>query len=203
MLSDPVVIVLLRQPRRHDPREQRADPYWEFGSFGTTGCHAKTLTNPRRAARLDGLRLAFAQGGPLGFRLVYLTPPVEARVYEGGCEAWWAPAEMPFRYACAPLLVDNDAGSDCPCLRDEVGTVNRTTWLGRFASRYRANCTPLPAALAAELVEVYDRHRASAGPAALASTYEEALPYPPPEIDAARAQSYHARLAGLGTRRGQ
>ncbi|MBK9033452.1 MAG: hypothetical protein IPL61_19670 [Myxococcales bacterium] len=73
-MSARVIIVVLRQPRSDE--DARTDPFFEFGSFGLTGCHAANLLHDEAA---DGARLAFAQGGPLGFRLVTLTPPVEVR----------------------------------------------------------------------------------------------------------------------------
>jgi hypothetical protein len=42
-----VIIVMLRQPRLDDPNEMRTDPLWEFGSFGCTGCHRKSLMTRR------------------------------------------------------------------------------------------------------------------------------------------------------------
>src|ERR1035438_6995686 len=64
-----VFIVHLRRPKsKCDPR---SDPFWEFGSFGMTGCHASNLMNPRNAQNLECARLAFVQGGPKGMRLVY------------------------------------------------------------------------------------------------------------------------------------
>jgi hypothetical protein len=62
--SAPVVLVLLRRPNRSNPREMRSDPFWEFGSFGCTGCHTTNLMNIRRADELAGVRFGFAQGGP-------------------------------------------------------------------------------------------------------------------------------------------
>ena len=61
-----VIIVMLRRPRKNDPRK---DPFFEYGSFGLTGCHRTNLLANKAAA---GCRLAFAQGGPSGFRLVML-----------------------------------------------------------------------------------------------------------------------------------
>jgi hypothetical protein len=43
-----VVVVLLRQPRK-DISEMRTDPFWEFGSFGLTGCHQRNLLHPKKA----------------------------------------------------------------------------------------------------------------------------------------------------------
>ena len=47
-----VVIVCLRQPIKDNPDEKRSDPFWEFGSFGCTGCHSTNLMNPRNANKL-------------------------------------------------------------------------------------------------------------------------------------------------------
>jgi hypothetical protein len=66
-------LVLLRRPKS-DPSESRDDPFWEFGSFGCTGCHAKLL-HPRKHGELTGAQLAFVQPERDGFRLVHVTPP--------------------------------------------------------------------------------------------------------------------------------
>ena len=109
-----VYIVHLRRPKMSDPNERRTDPLFEFGSFGCTGCHSDNLMHPKRLEQLRGARLAFAQGGPLGFRLVYLTPPLNPRAFEDRVEARWSPAEMPFRYANAPVLVRNSPPERLP-----------------------------------------------------------------------------------------
>ena len=43
-----VILVHLRRPRSRS--DKRDDPFWEFGSFGITGCHARNLLHPE-----DGL----------------------------------------------------------------------------------------------------------------------------------------------------
>jgi hypothetical protein len=101
-----VIIVHLRRPKSkaEDPKEMRSDPFWEFGSFGLTGCHDKNLMHPKNAAELNGVRFAFVQGGTKGTRLVHLTPPVKIVKHNKRIEARWSPAEMPFRYDIAPIL---------------------------------------------------------------------------------------------------
>ncbi len=42
-----VLVALLRQPRMERPNEMRSDPFWEFGSFGLTGCHKTNLMHPK------------------------------------------------------------------------------------------------------------------------------------------------------------
>ena len=57
--TSPVIIVLLRRPRR-DAAERRTDPMYEFGSFGCTGCHRGNLMNPDRIDR--SLKTLYATG---------------------------------------------------------------------------------------------------------------------------------------------
>lgn len=188
-----VIVVHLRQPKRSDPGESRSDPFYEFGSFGCTKCHSRNLMHPRRAHELDGARFAFAQGGPLGFRLVHLSPPARVVEHRDRCELVWTPAESPFRYDAAPVLVNADGESDFPALVRMLRGVFRETWPGRFSSAFRSRRTPLPAIVADEVVRVFDRKRAKATPEALAASYVDALPYPPNRPDDAR----EATLAGL------
>lgn len=172
-MTAPVTIVHLRRPRSDDPR---TDPLYEFGSFGLTGCHRTNLLADRDAA---GCRLAFAQGGDLGFRLVMVTPPVDIRELAHVCEAIWSPGAMPLRYETAPLLIDNDGTSDVDGMREFLDGVNRSTWRERFSSSFRTRKQPLDAALAASLVRAWDR--AIEDSAQCAEAYWEALPYWDPE----------------------
>jgi hypothetical protein len=50
-----VIIVHLRRPKTADPKESRSDPFWEFGSFGITGCHSENLMHPRNSRKLEGV----------------------------------------------------------------------------------------------------------------------------------------------------
>src|ERR1041384_295495 len=103
-------LVLLRRPRRWDPKEKRSDPFWEFGSFGTTGCHKTNLLRPKTARIVDGDQLAFAQGGSMGVRLVFVTPPVRRVLHRRFLEIRWEPCRMPLRYTTAPVLIQNPDG---------------------------------------------------------------------------------------------
>lgn len=198
-----VYIVMLRQPRRGDPNEMRSDPFWEFGSFGCTNCHARNLLNPKRVAELEGARLAFAQGGRGEVRLVYLTPPIRIVAHANCCEVRWAPAQMPFRYDAAPTLIANDVdhSTDFPGLLLEVNDADRTTWVGKFASKFRSRTSPLDERLARELVEVYAEARLRAKPHELAGDYVDALPFAPPRKDCQRRNTYNALLAQAGGNR--
>ena len=160
MTGDPnVVVVMLRRPKHHDPTEMRTDPLWEFGSFGCTRCHSRNLMNPRKLHELSGSRLAFAQGGYEGVRLVHVTPPVGIVHHGVFGEAKRHPAEMPLTYKSAPVLVDNHGGTDVPALIHMIDEVRRSSPVARFASKFRSTRTPLPADVAGQLVAAYRTFR--------------------------------------------
>ena len=143
MPSPEIILVVLRRPNLADAKEMRTDPLWEFGSFGCTRCHRRNLMNPRKANELHRARLAFAQGGRNGFRLVYLTPPIREMVLHRTIhgtivEAKWPYEHMPLKYIHAPLLIRNDGNSDFPLLRTFVKRANCPSWESRFASKFRA-----------------------------------------------------------------
>ena len=198
--SQRVIVVHLRRPDLGNPNEMRTDPFWEFGSFGCTGCHAANLLNPRRAGELSGARLAFAQGGPHGFRLIKLTPPVDVTNHSNRVELRWSPHAMPFRYAEAPLLIDNAGRTDFPSIGSMLSDVDRTSWEGAFSSRFRSRREPLPEKVAAEVITTYERLRCQAPADSFARTYDEALPYQPPRVDRNRRDTYRELLATLSGR---
>jgi hypothetical protein len=189
-----VVLILLRPPRekRVDPNETRTDPLWEFGSFGCTGCHRRNLMNPKKLAELNGARLAFAQNGPLGFKLVHLTPPVRMVHHGSFGEAKWSPAEMPLSYASAPTLVNNLGFSDVPNLLNMICDVRRSSPVARFASKFRARRVPLPRLIGERMIAVYDRVRSDGG--GVAKSYVDALPWLPPRVDHDRKATYRRLL---------
>jgi len=171
VLGHEVIIVHLRRPRIADPKESRSDPFWEFGSFGITGCHSKNLMNPKNSRRLEGVRLAFAQGGNQGTRLIHLTTPVRTDKHRSCIEAKWSSTKMPFRYHSAPILASNTAMSDFPKLAASLAPVKRSTLEGKFASKYRTAATPLEDEIAKELIEIYDQKRRQARPSQIARSY--------------------------------
>jgi hypothetical protein len=196
-----VFLVYLRQPDSRQDR--RDDPFYEFGSFGCTGCHYILLHDHRR--ELEGARLAFAQGGHCGVRLVYLTPRITV-VQRNLCEANWTPAEMPFRYDQAPILVRNDGHSDFDSVnryvlenstaRDrDARELSREV---RIASLFRSQTHPLQElqeGMAEEVISVYEQARATALDDASARTYDEALPDRPDWIDCTR-EAFRRTLSG-------
>jgi hypothetical protein len=196
-----VVVVHLRQPDMRNPKERRDDPFWEFGSFGCTGCHAANLLNPNRIGQLEGVRLAFAQGGPRGFKLVHLTPPVTVMRHKLGDEIRWSPIRMPFRYDAAPKLIDNEGDGDFSMLNMEIKGTNRGTWMGCFSSKFRSRCRPLTEQQSQEMINTFEDRVARASPVDFARRYEEALPIDPPLVDRRREETYRRRLSALDGKR--
>jgi hypothetical protein len=183
-----VIIVHLRRPKTKD---QRTDPFFEFGSFGLTGCHRKNLLADQAAA---GCRLGFAQGGNAGFRLVMLTPPVDVRALAFGNEATWKPGGMPLKYVAAPLLIDKDGDTDVPSLVSMIADSARETPMAKFSSAFRSRKNPLPEKVAAEVIAAWNR--CVADESARAKTYWEALPYwDNDSVDRDRRSTYKERLA--------
>jgi hypothetical protein len=192
-----VFVVHLRRPksRRENPKEMRSDPFWEFGSFGITKCHRTHLMNRRHVHELEGARLAFAQGGKQGTRLVHLTPPVKIIEHPDCIEARWTPKEMPFRYASAPILISNQDDSDFPEFGASIEIEGRRTVEGQFSSNFRSLTKCIESRLAGELIKIYTRKRRQAPQSAIASGYADALPWRPPTIDPDRKATYK-RLLG-------
>jgi hypothetical protein len=195
-----VIIVHLRRPRsRTDkPDEKRSDPFWEYGSFGLTGCHGENLMHPKNADRLDGVRFAFAQGGRRGTKLVHLTPPVKIVRHRNRIEATWSPKEMPFRYDRAPILASNEHLGDFSRLESSVMSIRRQTREGQFSSKFRSRASCIPDEIAREIIDTYDGRRRNAKKENIARSYHEALPWEPPLIDKHRHQTYTELLSAAG-----
>lgn len=186
MKAPKVIIVLLRRPSRK-PTERRDDPFWEFGSFGCTGCHSCNLMNPKRANELNGARLAFVQGGPQGFRLVYVTPEIWMAPLGSGYEACWPRREMPLSYRTAPLVIDNAGNTGIPELIKETRGIDRHTPVARFSSAFRSRRTPVAGVIGSAIIACYRKHRK---PARVAKSYVDAMPNPPPLIERHRRKRY-------------
>jgi hypothetical protein len=183
-----VIVVLLRQPKRGDPQERRDDPFWEFGSFGCTGCHRKNLMNPKRTNELVGTQFAFVQGGSLGYRLVYLTPPLSFKPLAAGVtEALWTPGEMPLAYSAAPIVVANDGSTHIALLAAMADGVRRPTPVSRFASAFRSRRSPVAGVVGLDIATIYQSLRKRG---AVAENYIEALPYAPSVPESNRRQRY-------------
>lgn len=198
MAEPKVFFVHLRRPDKKNPKEQRDDPFYEFGSFGCTGCHSRNLLHPRRAAELQGARLAFVQGGRFGSRLVFLTPPITVTVWRDRCEARWTPREVPFKYTEAPILAYNEGWTDFRLVEQfaRAATGCPTAESG-LSSRLRSRVRPLSGDMAKHVIAIYKRRWAAAPSYAFASTYDEALPYAPPRIDRDRKATYARFISEL------
>lgn len=174
MRASRVYMVVLRRPRKK--KDLRSDPFWEFGSFGCTGCHAHNLLHPKHQKELKGARLAFAQGGKLGFLLVLLTPPIRQVIqhkYKQRLECRWrSTRNMPFKYEEAPRLT----GKIFPEVRAAVEGVVKDTLQEKFASKFRAQSHPLDSSIADKIVRVWRDRRGSRWRSDVAVRYEQALP---------------------------
>jgi hypothetical protein len=148
--------------------------------------------NPQKADELVQKRFAFAQGGHEGFKLVHLTPPLRIIKHNGFIEAKWSPFLMPIKYLNAPLLISNQGQTDVHSIKNEIKKINRTTWMGKFSSAFRSRKRPVSEAIANELISVYDQKRSSKNNAVIARSYEEALPFNPPQIDHNRKETYQS-----------
>lgn len=186
MSADRVIIVLLRQPR--SDADVRTDPFFEFGSFGLTGCHAANLLHDEAA---DGARLAFAQGGRREFRLVTLTPPVKVHAWAERREARWTPAAMPLAYAASPLLIDNDGNSDVAGMPALISRVQRETPVAQFASAFRSRKREVDADVARQMLAAWNR---ATRRSPRAKAYWEALPSKPAAVDVDRRATYDRYL---------
>lgn len=174
--AEDVYLVMLRQPKNH--KDDRDDPFWEFGSFGVTGCHDGNLLHFKNAKKLEGARLAFAQGGDQCFRLVCLTPKIrvlESKTHPGRFEALWDTKERgarPWTFKGSPLLIDNRGCSDFEWVRPFIENVTRKTFCGKFASKFKTRKTALKPSESAELIQYAEDH------GRYAADFKECIPRP-------------------------
>lgn len=148
-----VFFVYLRRPQGSDDR--RNDPFWEYGSFGKTGCHAGNLLHPQNSRIRDGDRLAFLQGGQSEIRVVGLTPPVQVAGTEARIELRWDNAYRPIPFSSAPILINNTSESAFPAVYSalRLDETDRTTYCGAAASRLRSRSTEITGELAQEIIQ--------------------------------------------------
>ena len=202
-MSNRIFIVMLRRPGKNDPR---TDPFWEVGSFGCTGCHGKNLLHPENCQIRNGDRLAFVQGGHLGFRLLVVTSPVTRIDHPVGgptnrVELRWDSSKKPFRYDRAPSLFESPAPGRrglFPKLADSLARTNRSTIDAKFASRYRARTCPIDDDVARELDAGFSCLLKKAKESDFIVHYEDALPWCDcPVSPSARRREYRQRLREL------
>lgn len=162
-----VYTVYLRQPAGMDDR--RCDPFWEFGSFGSTGCHSSNLLHPRHSPLTAGDRLVFLQGSSGEVRAIAMTPPIRVGGNSARLEALWDPAYRPIPYAHAPLFIDNSGRTDFPSLLAMLKGVKRDTPCSAVGSKFRSRCTALDKPLAMEILTWFE------GPRGRANAYFDAI----------------------------
>ncbi len=190
MQDSKVVIVHLRRPNQKDENETRPEPFYEFGSFGCTGCHKTNLMNPKKIEQLYGVRLAFAQGGSEGFKLIQLTPTVKPVKHGNRYELKWDKSDEFFKYQNAPLLINNAGRSDFPFLKKMFQKVNRPTPVAKFSSKFRTQREPLPNDVASKMIDKYLHLRTTAKKEHFARNYVETMHEPPPKPDKNRKETY-------------
>ena len=184
-----IFIVLLRRPT-NEPNEMRSDPFWEFGSFGLTGCHSRNLLNPNKIERLKNSRLAFVQGGNDGFKLLLVTPEIKINVVRNLIEVNWKPVKLPFKYQTAPTIIRNDKETVFPYLTKYFMNNRGLTSVVNFSSSFRAKTTPLEEDVAEIFIKDFEKFYKRAKVNDLISDYSEALSYSPPTLDKKRATTY-------------
>ena len=156
--------VFLRKPKNF--RDQRDDPFWEFGSFGCTGCHHHNLLHPNRAKFGKRDRLVFLQGGTLGVKIIGITPPVtqctvKSRTGKFGkiVELRWEKSYRPIPYAAAPKFIDNEGATKFPIIWKDIKRKNikRDTHCSAVASVFRSRTEAAPASWVRELRKVFSK----------------------------------------------
>lgn len=162
--------VFLRRPKGDS--DYRDDPFWEFGSFGRTGCHSTNLLNPQRSHIQAGDVAVFLQGGEQEIRVVGRTPPLKLIRNERRVELTWNREYRPVPYRAAPILINNDGYSDFPSFDRLLQGVHRSTFCGQAASKLRSRTEPIPDDIAAKLEE-YFSHKSRPQIA----SYLEAIPF--------------------------
>ena len=177
MTEEKVILVHLRVPR--SKADLRDDPFWEYGSFGITGCHFGNLMSPNRSQELVGARLAFVQGGRNGLRLVFVSPPVERVVkYKKCSEAIWSPKMKPFKYDRALLLLDAKGRTDgFKHLKKYVQRGKPKSWKQKLSFKFRSRIKPLESEIADEIITRYQNCLSEADASAFTDKYYEALPF--------------------------
>ena len=195
-----VYIVTLRQPKKSNKnkREKRLDPFWEKGSFGLTGCHNHGLLHPKRAQDLTGARLAFAQGGPEGFKLILLTDEIEVILHKCKTEVKWLRTDNTFKYKSAPRLITNLGDSDFQRLKGFIADTKCPSLVSGFSSRFRNRCNPLRMDIAEEIIRVFEQKVSVSDPTQFISSFIDALPYPPPDSKYDRENAYNKKIKDAG-----
>jgi len=180
-MNSRLFVVYLRKPCRKT--DSRDDPYWEFGSFGITGCHSNLTKNAELGVGEVGTddRLAFIQGGRYGCKLILVTPAVSRKRYgKTGVELCWSKVSIPFCYDSkhAPMLAGPEMPEvNLPELGKLVNKTNCTTAMGKLASCLRSSCKPLDKIVADELIKIFEEAKKKGSESSdFIKEYYDALP---------------------------
>lgn len=200
-----VFVVYLRRPSSDD---KRSDPFWEFGSFGRTGCHSHNLLSRNCRIEPGVSSVLFLQGGEGCIRAVALaevsdiTPftiaAKDGKPQQQGRELKWKKIRGPYVFEEAPFLIGNhDGRSDFPAFSKKLGGTQRDTRVAGAASKLRARATELEMAVALEVREVFARWKG-----AKASAFHETIEDGPwrrrmAGVEAAERKDREARYAAL------
>jgi|GEM_PF-3085817 len=125
-------------------------------------------------------------------RVVYLTPPIQtAKKHNYMNEINWDPnSGLPFKYAKAPLFIDQNGNTDFPFVLEMVAGVKRERWKGKTGSKFRSYSRPLQLEFAAQMITNYDAYLAKASAEDFVSHYADALHYFPLFVDTNREQTF-------------
>lgn len=186
-----VQVVFLRQPRLNDPR---SDPYYEFGSFGCTGCHRNNLMHPKRRDQIEGSRFAFVQGGKDEIRLILVTPPIWTESIRN-VEARWDTKYLPLIFSKAPLFINNGGFTDVPSIKTYLKDVRRKTYVARAASKFRTRTSPVDQDLGQEIILAYEE--ALINPCNIADNYVKTLPFGTNNPERNREAAYEQKRYGM------
>lgn len=147
--------LFLRRPQSLN--DMRSDPFWEFGSFGVTGCHRKNLLHPIRTPLREGDRLVFLQGGKQEIRVIGLTPPIKVLGDTERINLRWDQTYQPVPYAAAPILINNQGYTDFPAVLELLANTQRSTYCGKAGSRLRSRTSPIESELADQILVWFER----------------------------------------------
>jgi hypothetical protein len=148
-------VVFLRKP--NTLADMRSDPFWEFGSFGRTGCHRVNLLHPRHTPLVNGDRLAFLQGGQGEIRVVAVSPPITVGGSNDLIEVEWSSRYRPLPFLSAPLLINNLGDTAFPEVRSILRGTRRSTYCGAAASRFRSKSSALNKVLEKQILSWFKR----------------------------------------------
>lgn len=191
-------LVFLRQPRAAKTLDKRSDPFWEFGSFGLTGCHSRNLMHPKNVHRLNGQDIGFIQtgffGGVRGVRIVNIVTVESVVCHLDVCEVKWDPTNLPFKFSSSLLLLDNNGYYLSEDLKKMVNSVNRQTPVAKFSSKFRTRSFPVPENVKNDILLNFGALKKQSKAEDIVDFYWQAIGREPPVLDQDRSKTYEELL---------